>query len=280
MKSKFEKQLDLLFQETDNVWTGNLYELDTVEKSEFFVINPLKSLETRSNENVAVYRNFLFEFDNAALEDQEAAISLIEQNGLPLRTVVFSGSKSYHMIVSMADNLGSDYRSAWEALAAEISLVTGLVADPACKNPARLSRVAGFIRPDTGKVQQLVHTGRLITNATVIGLISKHKIKAVVIKSVKAEISSDMDVEDFKIQLRYEKGLHSVLSKIALWAQPAGMHPEILRLTLWAIDSIGVPKATFIKYAESSMLPHLQAANYPADKMYRSIEMAYERKGL
>lgn len=280
-KPIMNRQLNLLFEENEFVWTGSTFKASGPEVSEFFVINPLKSLDNRKDENVAVYRNFLIEFDNAPLEAQIAALSQIERSGLNIRTAVFSGSKSYHLIFSLADNLSCDYKAAWEALAAEVESITTLIPDGACKNPARLSRLAGATRADKNKVQELVHTGKLITNATINGLIQKHRIETTVNKASKVDMELEMSIEDFERRVRISaKGLNSMINKVQYWAAPAGMHPEILRLTLWAIDSTGVPVSTFIQFAETKLIPHLKAAGYPPEKVYRAINMAYERKGL
>jgi len=272
-------QLNLLFEEREIVWTGNQYELKSLDSSEFFCINPLRNLQSRKNEDVVVYRNFLFEFDNAPLETQVAAISLLENNNIPIRTAVFSGSKSLHLIVSLADTLTMDYKSAWVALTAEILALTGLQADEACKNPARLSRLAGHVRESTGKLQELVHTGNLITNEKIKQLIKAHDIRSSSTSHLPdTAIDTDMNLVDFKFRLNLIPKLKSRFQSIDMWAQPENMYGELLRLTLWAIDSTGVPKKTFTAYAEDKLFPALRTVGYPESKLYKPIDNAYDYK--
>ena len=273
------KQLLLLFEPGEAVFTGSQYQHLPPETSEFFCINPTKDASSRVESDLYNLRNFLIEFDNAPLDQQTASISVIEASGLPIRTATFSGSKSIHLIFSLADTLTVDYRSAWKALAAETILLTGLQPDASCKNPGRLSRLAGATRADTGKVQELVHTGALITNRQLIQLVNKHAIKASVKSSSGVEIDSQMDLATFEqeIQIR-AKGIATKTSTVKYWAQPAGCNDIIRNLTLWAIDKTGVPESTFTQYAEAKLLPHLVAAGYPAEKVYRAIRMAYESK--
>ena len=270
------KQLQLLFDENDIVWTGNQYELRPTSASEFFCINPLRNLQSRKNEDVTVLRNFLLEFDGAPLTQQRAAIKVIEAAGLPIRTAVFSGSKSLHFIISLADTLTVDYKSAWLALSAEVSKLTGLEADEACKNPARLSRLAGHVRGSTGKEQTLEHTGKLISNEKILQLMRGHQIRASTTSHLPdTAIDSQMDIVAFKFRLKLVPGLHSRFQSINIWAQPENMYGELLRLTLWAIDSTGVPKNTFTEYAEDKIFPALKAVGYPESKLYKPIDNAY-----
>ena len=278
MNRATQKQLELLFLETDIVYTGDKFELKPTKASEFFCLNPVKDLGSRKLDNIYAHRNLLFEFDGAPLESQYAALDPI-QTAIPLRTVTFSGSKSLHLIVSIADTLTVDYKAAWEAIATEIKLITGLEADESCKNPNRLSRLAGFIRPDTGKEQALVSTGNLITNQALAVLISKHSIKAKGSKGTRKEkIESVMSMEEFEHRLAYTKGLITAINLFKYKAAPVGMYPEVLKLTLWAIDATGVPYETFLQFAEVKLFPHLRAANYPEEKITRGIDMAYEQK--
>jgi hypothetical protein len=280
MNEQTLKQLEHLFPDTVNIWTGDKFKLLEPANSEFFCINPLKNFNNRTNDNVLETRNFLMEFDDAPLADQEAAISTIEKNGLKVASAVYSGSKSVHLIFSLAETLNVDYRAAWLALATEVLELTNLMADPACKNEARLSRLAGVTRPDTGKPQTLLHLGGFITNAKLNQLIFKHKIKtSKVLTEVTAE-NPNMSLLDFKFELdRFEhRGLHSKLRGARGWAEPVNMYPILFKLTHWAIDATGVPRETFLQYAQEKIFPHLINKGYPADKLDKAIHNAYNYK--
>lgn len=119
----------------------------------FFSINAMHN--SRADANVLCYRNFLLELDSVPLEQQ---ISLVT-NKVPVTAITFSGGKSYHFILSLVEPVQTetDYRR----------IVRGLMeavpeADKSTKNPSRLSRLPGAIRPDTGLLQDLVYLGNRI----------------------------------------------------------------------------------------------------------------------
>jgi hypothetical protein len=274
----YKSQLDHLFTPDQFVFTGDEYYLQPVDRSAFFCINPVSNLDNRQLDNLSNLQNFLIEFDEAELTDQKAAIPLIEQAGINIATAVYSGSKSVHLIFSMAETLQTDYRSAWIALSLEIKQLTGLKADPQCKNANRLSRLAGYTRPDTGKVQELLHVGGYIKNELLHNLILKHDIKSTVKQSM-APLNNSLDVSDFETLLRrQEHGLLNKFLTVDRWASSIGMYDKLFRLTCWAIDATGVPEGVFKEYARRKLYPSLLEAGYPANKLDRPIENAYTYK--
>lgn len=275
MNEQTLKQLEHLFPDTVNIWTGDKYTLLEPENSEFFCINPLKNFDNRQNENVLEKRNFLIEFDEGSLEDQKASISTIESSGLKIASAVYSGSKSIHLIFSMAENLTVDYRSAWLALSMECASLTGLNADPACKNEARLSRLAGIVRADTGLSQELLHLGGFLTNAKVLELINKHQIRTSINNEDVVPLN-DMNLTKFKFAIQKHKGLWSKLRSAPIWAKPVNMYPELLKLTIWAVEKTGVPKETFLQYSQENIFPYLVQVGYPTDKLDKAIHNAYD----
>lgn len=119
----------------------------------YFCKNPLKSGKKRSNLWIEKYRNFLFEMDKIPLEEQ---IPIFEKSGMPYSTVVFSGSKSYHYIVSLTEEIEDrvKYEAVWKAVEKVFSSI-GAILDPLVKNPSGLSRMPGAIR-DNGVEQTLI----------------------------------------------------------------------------------------------------------------------------
>lgn len=115
----------------------------------FFTINPLQG--KRAAANVTAYRNILVELDNMPLLAQEEYVS---KAGLEPSSIVYSGNKSMHFIFSMATEFASARHYA-DAVARLYDLLPA--ADPSCKDPARFSRTPGMIRPDTGKLQELIY---------------------------------------------------------------------------------------------------------------------------
>jgi len=271
-------QLAKLFQEGDLIWTGSLYETRPLKDSEFVCINPLKDLsQSRSDDNISSYRNFLFEFDGVELTMQYRALEKLKSHeNFKIATATFSGSKSLHLIVSLADTLEIPYRQAWTALCLELTSITNLIADPSCKNPSRLSRLAGFTREETGLVQDLVYTGSYITNSYIQTLVLKHNIESSGLhSSSKTEVVQNMSYATFKFRLKAVKGLQTKLMNVHEWAGPVNMYPELLKLTMWAIDSTGVPEEVFVEYCKKYLQPTLDAVGYERGKLETAIRNAY-----
>jgi hypothetical protein len=125
----------------------------------FFAINPLRLANAdntqnlgRSDKNVIAYRSFLIEMDKVGLDQQRQIIE--EALGGNYTSIVYSGNKSLHTIVTLSEDLKSahEYRAFAMAL---YGLFNGL-ADEANKNPSRFSRFPQALRADTGKIQELI----------------------------------------------------------------------------------------------------------------------------
>lgn len=120
----------------------------------------------RADANVFEYRNFLLELDSMALGDQ---ISYV-QNLIPFTSCVYSGGKSHHFIVSLAEPLATAVEYAQVAKRLH-KLVNK--ADPTTKNPSRLSRLPFRTRPETGKLQELKYLGARISFSELDSLLPK-----------------------------------------------------------------------------------------------------------
>jgi hypothetical protein len=117
--------------------------------AQFVGINAFASGSRRADRNVSRHRSFLLEFDRHALDEQRR---LVDDAGLPWTACVFSGNRSLHFIVTLAEPVTADaYRRTAAALLAAFP-----DADRACGNPSRLSRYPGAMRLETGKEQELL----------------------------------------------------------------------------------------------------------------------------
>jgi len=127
--------------------------------STFFSLNPLSPGKRRADENVTVFRNFLVEIDSIPLPQQRKAVADLD---IPYSSLVYSGGKSLHAIVSLSDpcETEAEYRQFGLRFMAAVP-----IADPTTKNPSRLSRVPGSFRVDTRRVQGLLSLGARITRA-------------------------------------------------------------------------------------------------------------------
>lgn len=110
---------------------------------QFFAINPLAL--TRKDANVTAYRNILVEFDNGSIAEQQQIIS---DSGCPFTTLTYSGGKSMHMIISLAEPCKT--RAEYDALVERIYRKFP-TCDTSARNPSRFSRTPGAAR---GRVTQ------------------------------------------------------------------------------------------------------------------------------
>lgn len=130
----------------------------------FLTINPFKEGTTtgeRKDENIGDYRHYLLEIDIDAepktaeeiLKDpqdprynQLLIYKKMMDAGIPIVTVTYSGNKSMHAIIRVAD---IETKEDWDKQVVEglhRACVMGLGADRANGNPSRLSRLAGHSR--------------------------------------------------------------------------------------------------------------------------------------
>lgn len=113
--------------------------------------NPLDGQGCK-NDNVSEYRFALVESDEGELAQQNAVIHDLE---MPCAALVYSGGKSLHAIVRVDAPDHAEYKRRVDYLYA-VCRKNGLVLDPQCRNPSRLSRMPGAIR--NGKKQYLLET--------------------------------------------------------------------------------------------------------------------------
>jgi len=127
----------------------------------FLSINPIKLNKTRSKPNVAVYRNMLFEIDAILDDDLKPVLDsegkeipmphtdqilFMHQRGLPWSTMLNTGNKSIHYIVSLETPAPTEevYNAIWDT----ISRILGNRTDNKVKHIAALGRAPGAIRTD------------------------------------------------------------------------------------------------------------------------------------
>lgn len=113
--------------------------------------NPLDGQGCK-NDNVSDFRFALVESDEGELAQQNAVIHDLE---LPCAALVYSGGKSLHAIVRVDAPDHAEYKRRVDYLYA-VCRKNGLVLDPQCRNPSRLSRMPGAMR--NGKKQYLLET--------------------------------------------------------------------------------------------------------------------------
>ena len=301
-----KQPLELIFDPTENIivsQTAKKYELSSLGKlagaaqlPNFYAINPSVGRQ-RGNEHAAVLRNFLFESDTIPVDVQKSAILQIN-SAIPLRLVTFSGSKSVHYIVSLAEqSCGapgvkglSAYRVLWQALYNEISAVlrplvganaaTSLL-DPATKDVMRFSRTPGAYRNEVK--QDLLFSGNLLTQEAITALLAKYKVPEYIKSPVEPEMQNFITVAEFTKLIDSSHQLADLrfkLKRAEFWAASQNCYEKIFKLALWCIDSTGVPKHVLLPYFEAVVFPKLLAAGYPLDKLDKGIYDAYNHKGI
>lgn len=281
--------------------------LTSAPNLQFYSINPTAG--NRSSANVTEYRNFLFESDSLPIETQRLLLPRLAEN-FPIRMATYSGSKSIHLIVSMADTApviaGTDeglkwYKLAWKAIEAalrkvlfkELENLVGKTAfdkilssptfttfDHATSDPSRLSRTPQVVR-DNNALQEMLHIGELISAESISSLISLYKEKRRV-PLTKAEPVEYMALESFERILFARQSLHYVklqFEQARHWQSPAGHYDKLFKLCLWVYDATGVPKETLLTYLQKHTFPIIYNSGYPRDPS-RAVHDAYRMKGV
>ena len=131
-------------------------------KQPHVIANPLNGLPEKSktgvdtyrgDANVAAFRYAVVEFDGVPLAQQIAFWAVVK---LPVAALIMSGGKSVHGWVQV----DCDTRAEWETEIENDLFPCYLVpmgVDGACRNEARLSRMPGNVRADTGAMQKLLY---------------------------------------------------------------------------------------------------------------------------
>jgi hypothetical protein len=162
-----------MYDRKEVVWCGEQFEtyqgvktvdewtdifLDNQAPPPFFVPNPLTGNEEMSKSGkpsfrcdaaVTDYRYALFEVDLPGITlDDQAAFWMRYKEEIPVASITYSGGKSLHALIRVdcrsVEEWDMKVRNGafrkWEAIGA----------DPACKNPCRLSRLPGHFREGKG----------------------------------------------------------------------------------------------------------------------------------
>jgi len=168
-----------LFRSVERVWAGDTFEKhppatrgEWVERwsagedlPPFIILNPLTgeqaetgagTLSYRCDATVAAYRFALVEFDDLAIDQQAGRVVWLIDNGFDVAAVVHSGGKSLHAWLRVnAVDAEAWQRDVRDQLFPRLFIPLG--ADPACKNPARLTRLPGAVRAN-GQEQRLLYS--------------------------------------------------------------------------------------------------------------------------
>lgn len=321
-KTSLHNFLNYLFEEDEYICAGSLYDnqvtrvgrlTDGLVNSvpEFFSINPLDGKEDhgfmfsekykqdrprRSDINVTKFRNFLFEMDSIPLTMQDMIMSELK---FPYTTKVYSGGKSFHYILSLAEDMKLEpnspesvqaYKQIWKRLAAYIDKFAhehmwipfpegkNSFIDQACCNPSRFSRYPGFERSvgDTVRTQTFVDASEPISLEELNELLEKcPKIAVAEIEEYGEKLGVVTGEHDFFLIAPY--GLTNRI-KYPTWTASEGCYPILFRLSLWAIDSVDISKEVLHNIYKKYVYPELVEKGYPESKLDRGINDAFRFK--
>lgn len=199
--------LKTLFSSDALICTGDQFARKVHAVSEsprgpFTCINELQ--DSRSDENVTCFRNFLIEIDKIPLVDQALYIDEIR---MPFSAAVFSGGKSIHYVISLEEPCKdeAEYRELASFLIDDI--VT--LADKSNKNPSRFTRTPDFVRPDTGRKQELLELRGRVTKDEMLEFLEPYR--KIRLRKKKAAKRAELEKK-----LKREKALQNGLTLNAL----------------------------------------------------------------
>ena len=159
--------------------------LKSDEPTNLQALNPFKdNTDPYPTKSGMINRNFLFECDYLTKEEQEEMIERIKQYTY---RIVWSGHRSYHIVVRISDPIPSTkYKRIWEHLRSKLRL-TG--ADEMCSLPNKYTRVPDQINPKTGEMQTLYCENKYVFNTEKLlnslnPLISDKPVKPTVFKGI------------------------------------------------------------------------------------------------
>jgi len=262
--------------------------------------NPNPEGSRRHSQNVAAYRNFLLESDSMTLQQQRSIIPVLAEV-MPIRSIVYSGSKSFHFLISVSDELwcgkpGSPeaaalYKQYWKGLE-QLATTTiqqaleappDVVFDQSTKDVVRLARLPNGVRtfsddrPPTK--QEIVYEGPLATADQIIALAAEVSMAK---HGPVTTADPTMSVAAFERELRVKTSLQWLRKKLEepeAWASSEGMYHELFKLALWACDSTGVPYNTLELYLQKKVYPAIIRTGYARNVSIGAFN-AYKWKNL
>jgi hypothetical protein len=167
--------LDILFDDEDKVFVGpDLYSGSVIAKKDvssgqFFCLNACEG--GRKKCDIRKFRNFLIEIDETPgtkepMPRRDQILLIHQKYKVPYSTVVSSGNKSVHFIISLEEPL--DNIEDYQLIAGWIKNIV-VEADPSVLVPEKLSRFLGGINTKTQKEQKgYIPKGGRVSNARLL----------------------------------------------------------------------------------------------------------------
>lgn len=133
----------------------------------FVCLNPVKGF--KNDKNCYKYKNFLIEMDD---HERNLQVDYIRRIGLPYSAIVWSGSRSAHVLISLEGNGMDDEKSYRKIYKWILNIAT--LSDQNLGNPSRSIRLPGAIRPETGLEQELIEFKGKVQTKDLADWLSKH----------------------------------------------------------------------------------------------------------
>ena len=156
----------------------------------FVSLNPIKGF--RNDKNCYKYKNFLIEMDQ---HERSLQIDYIKRMGLPYSAMIWSGSKSVHVLISLEGNGLPDEKSYRKIYKWILNVAT--MSDQALGNPSRCIRICGVIRPETGLEQELIEFKGPVSYKELAEWLNKHPTSAPK-ERIKRKPSKEADISQIK----------------------------------------------------------------------------------
>ena len=297
------KFFNILFNGHDHIVAGDRYsskpELmgNVVENSihagyQLFTVNPIHpgidfghsfnpekyeiNKPRRADINCSSLRNFIFEIDGIALDDQ---LELLFRTGIPWTSIVYSGNKSYHAILSLERDIGQphtehgiqQYKQVWKRIAAYInsvyapgvlSLQDGVI-DSCTGNPSRFTRFPNSMRQ--GYRQRIEFQGTRCSDENFTKILKKCPL-------IKAPEVNFVDVANYaKNEKQFWalccKGLANWIKYPEEWAKSKNNYPRLRDIAYWSKREVTKDGKLLLDILEEHTFPVLRQFGYPQHKI-------------
>ncbi len=244
-----------------------------------YSLNPTKyqpNRPRRADINATSLRNFIFESDGIALDDQ---LELLYRSGIPWASIVYSGNKSYHAILSLERDIGQphteegiqQYKQIWKRIAAYLnsiyapgvlSLQDGVI-DPSTGNPSRFTRFPNSMR--LGHKQRLEFMGRRCSEMEFSKILQKCPlIKAPEIKFVDVANYATTQEQFWSLCC---KGLRNWIKLPETWAGKENNYPRLRDIAYWCKREVTKDPNLLLEILDEHTFPILRQFGYPSQKI-------------
>jgi len=239
-------------------------------------INPDKyqpNRPRRADINASSLNNFMFEIDCLPLDEQ---LEFLYSTGIPWTSIVFSGNKSYHAILSLENNIAEPhteegvkvYKQVWKQLAAYMNHLYGSdIIDPTTLNPAQFTRFPNSVRyiDDKHNKQTLEFFGKSCSDEDFRKILKKcPKPKVLRINNIYVPDFANNEEQFWAL---CSKGLYGWITNPSQWAKSEGNYERLRDIAYWTKREITKDVELLLAIMDRDVFPTLVNAGYPIEKI-------------